>query len=192
VDPPLTLISIDCPFNICCHQQLGSSWFDVIRCLSVRQRLFSLAKPSPVTFSHCLLTHDHNFISCQKFPCTRYRSIYWRVFTIYCSPFAHKISLTQTLGQATSRSWSILSYFVFTPLFLLVAIAITIRTISPACLLDFHVGRINRGTFGAVLTSCFSGHSESSIPLPCSISDSMCAWQIFYRVIWIIQVTIPV
>jgi len=70
--------------------------------------------------------------------------------------------------------WCILSYFFFTPVFLLVSIALTVTNTFSACLFDFRVSRINPGTFGAVLTSrC----SWSSMLLSWSISDSKSATQ---------------
>jgi hypothetical protein len=47
--------------------------------------------------------HSHttkNDVSCQKIHCACYSSIYEQTFTSYL-PFAHNISLTETLGQAT-------------------------------------------------------------------------------------------
>jgi len=46
--------------------------------------------------------HSHttrNDVSCQKIHCACYTSIYEQIFTSYL-PFAHNISLTETLGQA--------------------------------------------------------------------------------------------
>jgi len=83
----------------------------------------------------------------------------------------------------------ILSYFCFTPLFLLVSIALTVTHPFSAGLFDFSVGRINSGTLSAALTSRWSGHSGSSIELACSMPDStsvtqlsslaigLCRWQ---------------
>jgi len=68
--------------------------------------------------------------------------------------------------------WHILSFFFFPPLFLCVSTALTVTNTFSACLFDFRVGRTNPGTFGAVLTSCCSAHSESSMPLFCFISHS--------------------
>jgi len=73
------------------------------------------------------------------------------------------------------KHWRILSYIVFTPLFLLVSIALTVVNTFSACLFDLRVGWINPGTFGVALTSCCPGHSRSSILLSCSISDSISA-----------------
>jgi len=75
------------------------------------------------------------------------------------------------------KHWCILSDFCFTPLFLLVSIALPIINTIPACLLDFRVGQINQETFGAALTSRCSGHSGSSMLLSCSISDSTSTMQ---------------
>jgi len=75
------------------------------------------------------------------------------------------------------KHWRILSYFFFTPLFLLVSIALTVTNTISACLFVFRVGRINPETFGATLTSRRSGHSGSLMLLSCSISDSMSAAQ---------------
>ena len=47
-------------------------------------------------------------VSCQKVHCTSYTSVYQPVFTSYCSPFAHIISLTMTLCHNTWRTrWNI-------------------------------------------------------------------------------------
>jgi len=75
------------------------------------------------------------------------------------------------------KHWRILSYFVFTPLFLLVSIALTVTNTFSACLFDFRVGWISLGTFGAALTSRCSWHSGSSMLLSWSISDSTSAAQ---------------
>ena len=107
------------------------------------------------------------FICSQKLYCACYLSIYQQVFTSNCSPFAHNISLTETQH--------ILSYFVFSPVFLLVSTALTVTKTISAWLLNFCGSRINPGSFGAALTSRRTGHSASWIPLPCSISDVACA-----------------
>ena len=65
----------------------------------------------------------------------------------------------------------IVSYFFFTPSFLLVSIALTVINTFSACLFDFGVGRINTGTFGTALPSRWSGHSRCSMLLSYSISD---------------------
>jgi len=70
------------------------------------------------------------------------------------------------------KHWHILSYFFFTPLFLLVSIALTDIDTFSARLFDFHASRINPGTFGAALTSRCLGQSGSSMLLPCFISYS--------------------
>jgi len=75
------------------------------------------------------------------------------------------------------KHWCILSYFLFTPLFLLVSIALTVTNIFSACLWNFRVGWINPGKFCATLTSCYTGHCGSSMVLSCSISDSTAAAQ---------------
>jgi len=75
------------------------------------------------------------------------------------------------------KYWRILSYIFFTPVFFFVLIALTVINSVPGCLFDFHVGRINSGTFGAVLTSRCSGHSWSLMLFSCSISDSTSAAQ---------------
>jgi len=75
------------------------------------------------------------------------------------------------------KHWCILSNFFFTPLFLLVWIALTVINSFSACLFAFHVGWINRGTFGAALTSRCSAHSGSSMLLSCSRSHSMSSAQ---------------
>jgi len=53
--------------------------------------------------------------------------------------------------------------------------ALTVINTLSACLFDFRVRRINPGTFGTVFTSRCSGHSRSSMLLPCCISDSTSA-----------------
>jgi len=62
--------------------------------------------------------------------------------------------------------WGILSYFLFTPLFLLISIALTIINTFSACLFDFREGRIHPGTFGWALTSPCFGHSGSWCSCP--------------------------
>jgi len=52
----------------------------------------------------CCTVHSHttkNDVSCQKIHCACYTSIDEPTFTSYFLPFAHNISLTETLGQAT-------------------------------------------------------------------------------------------
>jgi len=71
----------------------------------------------------------------------------------------------------------ILYFFFYAPIFLLVPIALTVITTLSTCLFDFHVGRINRGIFGVVLTSRWSGRSGSSMLLSCCILDSISAAQ---------------
>jgi len=44
-------------------------------------------------------------ISCPKIYCTCYTSVYQQIFTSSCWSFAHNTALTETLGQAPSRSW---------------------------------------------------------------------------------------
>jgi len=58
----------------------------------------------------CCTVHFHttkNDVWCQKNHCACYPSIYKPIFTSYFSPFAHNISLTETLGQATYSWWLI-------------------------------------------------------------------------------------
>ena len=62
------------------------------------------------------------------------------------------------------KLWRILSYFFFTPWFLLFLIPLIFTNTFSAHLFDFCVGRINPGTFGAALTSRSHGHSVSSMP----------------------------
>jgi len=71
----------------------------------------------------------------------------------------------------------ILSYFFFTPLFLLVSFALTVINTRSACLFDFHDGQINPRTFGAALTSRSSGQSGSLMLMSCCMSDSTSAVQ---------------
>jgi len=47
-----------------------------------------------------------NGVSHQMIYCAWYTSFYQLIFTSYCSPITHNISLTETLGQATKESWS--------------------------------------------------------------------------------------
>jgi len=42
-----------------------------------------------------------SYLSCQMIHCACYTSVYQPIVTSYCLPFAHNISLTETLGQAT-------------------------------------------------------------------------------------------
>ena len=71
--------------------------------------------------------------------------------------------------------WPNLSYFFLFPLFLLDSIALTVTNPFSACFIDFHVGRINPGTFGAALTTQCSAHSDALMPLHGSMSDSSSA-----------------
>ena len=48
-----------------------------------------------------------NDVSCQKIHCACYTSIYEPILTRYFLPFAHNISLTETLGQAIYNWWTI-------------------------------------------------------------------------------------
>jgi len=90
----------------------------------------------------------------------------------YISNWHSRSSYIQLVNQ-----WHIQSYFFFPPLFLRVSTALTITNTFSACLFDFRVSRTNAGTFGAALTFCCSGHSESSMPLFFSISDLSSAAQ---------------
>ena len=109
------------------------------------------------------------YISCQKLYCAGYTSIYQTVFTSYYSLFAHNISQTETRR--------ILSYFFFTPLFLLVSVVLTVTKVLSACRFDFRVGRINPGIIGTALTSHCCGHTGFSMQLPYSMSYSTSAAQ---------------
>jgi len=60
----------------------------------------------------------------------------------------------------------------FTPLFLLVSIALTVTKTFSACHFDFRVCGINLETFGVALTCRCTGHSGTVMALSCSISDS--------------------
>jgi len=75
------------------------------------------------------------------------------------------------------KHWRILSYFVLTPLCLLVLIALTVINTISACLIDFRVSQINLAISGAALTSRCSKHCRSSMLLCCSISHSISAAQ---------------
>ena len=88
------------------------------------------------------------------------------------------MKLTVRLHQdAGVTYWHILSYFFLIPLCLLVSFAWTITNTLSACILIFHVGRINLRMCGGALTSHCSGLSGFSMPLPHSISDSTSAAQ---------------
>jgi len=63
------------------------------------------------------------------------------------------------------------------------------NTIS-AVFIDLHVGQINQRTLGAALTSCCSGVPWFSMLLSSSMSDALCAYQLFFAMIWIFQITI--
>ena len=95
--------------------------------------------------------------------------------TSYNSPIIYlSLKLLVMLHKAGEPlTHSILLFFP--PLFLRVSAALTITNNFSACLFDLHVGQTNPGPFGAALTSCCSGHSGSSMPLFCSISDSSSA-----------------
>ena len=67
----------------------------------------------------------------------------------------------------------------FPPLFLHLSTAFTVTNSFSASLFDFRVGRTNRCTFGAALTSCCSVHSGSWMQLLFTISDSSSAMQFF-------------
>jgi len=109
------------------------------------------------------------YIYCQKVHCACYASIHQTVFTRYSSQFTQNLSLTETLGQATSVTWLILSYFFFTHLYLLVSIKLYVKNNLSSCHFDFGIGRVDLGKFGAALTSRCSGYLGSSIPSPYSI-----------------------
>jgi len=112
-----------------------------------------------------------------------------RLLYICLSAGIHKLQLTICpwyISNYNSRSgyikklvkhWRILSYFLFTPLFLLVSISLTVINSFTSCLFDFRVGWINLGTFRTALTSCYSGYSGSSMLVSYSISDSTSAAQ---------------
>jgi len=112
-----------------------------------------------------------------------------RLLYLCWSPGIHKLLLTihpwyisnqhsvSRYIKKLMKHWRVLPYVVFNPIFLLVSIALTIINTVSACLCDLHVGRINQGTFGAVLTSRCSGHSGLSMLFSCSISDSTSAAQ---------------
>jgi len=75
------------------------------------------------------------------------------------------------------KYWPNLCNWLFTPLLLLISIALTVINLFSAGLFGFRVGWINLGTFGVALTSRCSGQSGSSILLGCSTSDSMSGLQ---------------
>jgi hypothetical protein len=176
------LLLIYCQFNICCHQSLLWSQLQLIRCLSGWLRRGHVGKPSAVTFLHCSLSHTTMIsVSCEQLHCACCTSVDQPISTRYCSPFAHNISLTKTLRQDTLKKlvkyWCILCYYYFTPLLLLVSIALTVTNCFSACLLDSRVGRIDPGTFSVVLTSHCSGYCGFSMLLSCAISNSTSSTQ---------------
>ena len=57
-------------------------------------------------------------------------------------------------------------------LFLYVSVALTVINTFWSILFVLHIGRINPGTYGVALTTCFTGLSEFSTTLPCSTWDS--------------------
>jgi len=172
---------MNCPFNICCHLYSFSLCFELLGSLSHRLRLGPMAKPSAVTFLHCSLSHDWNL-------CILSKGLS-RLLYICLSTGIHKLLLTicpLSISNQNSQSryikklvkhGRILSYFFFTPSFLLVSIELTVINNFSALLFDIRVGPINPGTLGAALTSRSTGYSGSSMPLSCSISDSTSAAQ---------------
>jgi len=87
------------------------------------------------------------------------------------------LTLSINIHKEAVKHCCIPSYFLFTPLFLLISIALTVINTISACLFDFRDGRSNLGTFGVAVTSRCSGNSGSSMLLSCSISDSTSAAQ---------------
>jgi len=66
---------------------------------------------------HSCTVHSHttkNYISCQKIHCTCYTSGYQPILANCWSLFTQNNSLTETLGQATSRSWWTIDTFCST------------------------------------------------------------------------------
>jgi len=71
----------------------------------------------------------------------------------------------------------ILFYFFLSPVFLVISIILTVINAFPTIFFNRCIGRINPGTFGAVLTFRCSGVSESSLVLSSSMYDSLAAFQ---------------
>ena len=182
--------SVDAHFNVLFFQHLLPSII-VFTLISLYRLSFCLIETRP-----CGKAEQHNEVA--LFTLTRLKMLYHakrfvpkdslRLLCIYLWTNIHKRLLTirpEYISNWNSRSsyiklvnhWRILSYFVFPPLFLHVSTALTVTNNCSACLFDFRVGRTNPGTFGEALTSCGSGHSGSSMPLLCSISDSRSAAQ---------------
>ena len=100
-----------------------------------------------------------------------------RLLIILPKSFSKWHSRSSNINIQVKNHWPMLCYFFLFPLFLHVSIALTVTITCSACLLDFHVGRINPGIFGAALTSRCAVVSESSTTLRCSRSDSSSASQ---------------
>ena len=98
------------------------------------------------------------------------------------------VKIHKEAGETLTHSVLLL----FTSLFLLISIALTIINTFSACFFDLRCGLINLGIFGAALTSRFSGHSGPSILLSSSIPDSIFARQSSSLLLWIIKVPIQV
>ena len=170
-----------CPFNICCCWWLCSSWFELIGYLSVRWRHGPVAKLSGVIIFHCSLPHDEKWWISPKdskrllYICLS-TDIHKQLLTL-CPTYISNWNSWSSYVKKLVNHWRILSYLFFTPLCLLVSIALTVTNTFWACLFYFCVGRTNQETFCAALTSCCSGHSCCSMWLLCSISDSSSATQ---------------
>jgi len=170
-----------CPYHICCHWWLFSKWFDLVGCLPGRLRLGSVAKPSIVIFLHCSLSHSEIIYI---LPTDSLRLLYMCLSTTACMRLLtmHR----QCISNWNSRSryiqklvkhWHILPYIVLNPIFLHLSITLILTNTCSTSPFEFHVRQMNSETFGAALTFCCSRVSGSSMPLPCSISDSKSATQ---------------
>jgi len=142
-----------------------------------------VAWPSAARFLHCALSQSYNLSIIAK--------DWWRLLYIASSTDIHKLrvltihqwytSIWNSRGsciQKLGKYWCILSYILLTLSFRLVLIALTVTTTFWPCLIDCCVGRTNLGMIGAALTSRYSGHSGTSMQLPCPISDLTSAVQL--------------
>ena len=110
--------------------------------------------------------------------CLQYISLSNNIHTLLLTIDAYYISNWNSQSwyiKQLVNHWHIVSNNVFTPLFLIVLIALTFTNTSFAFPFDFRVGRINLGLFGVTLTSRYSGHCWISMALCCSLSDSISA-----------------
>jgi len=141
-----------------------------------------MAKPSAVIFLHCSLSNYWNlFILLKDSLCLQYICLWTHIHKLLLTIRPEYISnwnYRSTYRKKLQKHWRILSYFFFTPVLLLLSIALTVTNTFSACLFHISVGRVNPVTFVATLTSHNHGYSGSSMPLPCSISASSSAEQL--------------